>query len=628
MAEPEAPALTVAEAFNVAAGHLAAGRLDEAERLAAAILGTLPEQPDALHLLAVLRLRRGRPQEAVPLAEAALRHRHGAGVLLTLAQALEGCGRTEETLATWATITRLGSAGAGFEWGRRLLDLRRHDEAAQAFRQALTLDPTLVTAWNGLGMAVSGANRRNEAYRMHGRALRIDPGCLEAAVHAHDCARVGAAFALQPPSLDQLARALRRNGEAADWRLLSSILYRHLYRPLPDDVARRAQGLFSARMRALASTQPPFVHRRRGPAERLRLGYLSDNLNNHPIGQVTLSLFAAHDRERFEVHGFVRRHHPADPYAQRHRRGFDAVHDLDGRTPRQIAEAIHTQGIDVLVFLDGHMNKDGLEAMALRPAPVRVFWLGHAGGIGGACADVVLADTTVLPEDDACEERVVRLPACYHCGDRHALAAPASRAAFGLPEDALVLCGFNTLEKIDAATFTAWCAILRRLPNAVLWLSRALPDQVANLSATAQSLGVAPDRLIFADRVPDKAVHLARHRLADLFLDTWTMNASSMALDALWAGLPILTRQGDTFSNRICGSMLQAVGLEELIAPDADAYVALAVALGRNPQLRAALRRRLEQGVETSHVFDPRRFAAMLEEAYLRLAEGDLEKSA
>jgi len=192
-----------------------------------------------------------------------------------------------------------------------------------------------------------------------------------------------------------------------------------------------------------------------------------------------------------------------------------------------------------------------------------------------------------------------------------------------LPENGVVFCAFNNAEKIDEAAFVCWMDILRRVDGGVLWLSRSgvQPEQRESLSRFAAACGVAPERIILAAREPDKRDHLARHLAADLFLDTWTMNASTTALDALCAGLPMITLAGNCFSNRIAGSMLTALGMGDLICPTPAAYAAMATALALNPQARTELRRRLRRNLETTPLFDAPAFAAKLEDAYFRMWE-------
>jgi protein O-GlcNAc transferase len=667
---PPPAGMSFADAFNLGVQLFNERRLGEAASVAEAILRVHPENPDALHLGGVISQAFGDFDQAIRLIRRALDgkrtalflsnlagalisgNRHGealpvleeaatldpasANIAFNTGVVLRALGRPGDAAAAFgrAGVREPGMAAAHHTRGLVLMDARRPEAAADAFRATLAADPAHADAWTGLGVALNQTGRRLPAIRLHHRACLIDPAKLDSAVHALDIVRCCLRFDLIETARADLVAALTAAlPRGPGWRLLSSVLYRHLYRPLPPAVRAAAQQAFDRSLAAEAPPSPvaappvaaPSVIA--GPADRLRVGYLSANLNNHPIGQVTLSLFAAHDRRRVEVHGFTRvaGMSPADTYAARHRAGFDHVHDTDGLDGRRLADSIRAADLDVLVYLDGHMDKEGLVAMAHRPARAQAFWLGHAGGIGRVAADYLLADRIVVPpgEEGLYDEALVRLPPCYHVADRHAINAVRSRAAYGLPDDAVVFCAFNNAEKIDQAAFFCWMEIMRRVENSVLWLSRSgvQPEQTDSLSRFAAACGVDPRRIIPATREPDKGDHLARHQAADLFLDTWTMNASTTALDALWAGLPMITLAGDCFSNRIAGSMLTALGLPELICPTPTAYAAMATALALNPQALQALRARLWRNRETTSLFDVGPFAAKLEDAYFRMRE-------
>jgi protein O-GlcNAc transferase len=652
--------MTTVEAYNRAVHAYQTGGIAMAFALCESILRSQPEHPETLHLLGILHLGQGNPAAAERAIEAALRRKRTAPMLANHGFALLALGRSTEALAAQQAAVALepGNPNWRYNVGIALQTMGSADEATAAFRAATAVDPSYANAHNalgrllfgagrpaeavaafqaalcgdpagtealtGLGVSLTHASRPDEGVTAHERALRLDPGRLDDAVHTLDHARAGMRFDLIESARDRLANALAASVDRTEWRLLASILYRDLYRPLPNALRTRTQAVLDTRLAATPTIPaPPAASRTDGG--RLRVGYLSSYLKNHPIGQVSLSTFAAHDRAAVEVHGLLRAAaDPAqDPYAARHRQGFDQVHDLSGLPPPEAARRIAALGLDVLVYLDGYMDKDGLEILALRPAPVRVYWLGHAGGIGRACADYLLADRIVIPpgEEELYSEHVVRLPGCYHCADRHLVAPRApSRHDQGLPDDAFVFCGFNNVEKIDFSAFRLWMSILRQIDGSVLWLQGS-ERPATNLRRFAAELGVDPDRLVFAGRVTDKSLHLARYRLADLFLDTWTMNASTTALDALWAGLPMVALAGDHFANRISNSMLAAIGMADLVCPTPAAYESLAVAFARNPQILANFTNRLHANRETTLLFDTVRFARTLEAAYRRMVK-------
>lgn len=592
-----APAGTAALLAAGLARHRA-GALREAADIYAEVLRAEPRNAGALHLMGVLAQQTGDAARAAGLLAAAAQEAPGeADVWFNLALALEGQGRAEA--------------------------------AERALRHALAAQPAHAGALARLAGRLSATGRQDEAMEAYLRLAVAQPGELGALILASDIARSVLRFERLPDIVSRLARRLDPPEAIDDWRPLSSLLYRDLFMPLPDGLwmrlARRIDALLGDQVRRQGGPLPA-APRPAAAGRRLRIGYVSGNFGDHPIGHVTLSLFAAHDRGRFEVHGFSRRDRTAEPsgYGARHALGFDHLHQVGGLDPKGVAERIHALGIDILVEIDGHMDKSGLETLAFRPAPVQVFWLGHAGGLGCGGADYLIADAVVVPpgEEPRHRERVVRLPEAYHCADRHPIDAGAgTRADWGLPEDGVVYCAFNNVEKITGEVFRSWMRILAAVEGSVLWLttSASATARMAHLRRHSAACGVDPRRLVCAERVAGKGLHLARHRLADLFLDTLVINASTTALDALWAGLPVLTVAGERFSGRIAETMLRAVGLPDLVCPTLAAFEERAVALGHDAAARAALKARLAANRTTHPLFDVHRFARHLEAAFARM---------
>jgi protein O-GlcNAc transferase len=287
------------------------------------------------------------------------------------------------------------------------------------------------------------------------------------------------------------------------------------------------------------------------------------------------------------------------------------------------AQRIAADGIHILVDLMGHTGYNRLPALALRPAPIQVTYLGHAGTTGADFIDYLIGDPVVTPPDLAAafREQLLRLPHCYLAtDDQQAIADSAgTRPDHGLPEVGLVFCAFNKSYKIEPRVLGAWMRILSEVPGSVLWLSQAGPLVEENLRREAEARGVEGGRLVFSRWVRGKAEHLARHRLADLFLDTLIYNGHTTAYDALWAGLPVLTCPGDTFASRVGASLLHAVGLPELIAPDLEEYERRAVELARQPEKLRQLGEKLAAQRPTAPLFDTPRFVRNLERAYLNM---------
>jgi predicted O-linked N-acetylglucosamine transferase (SPINDLY family) len=287
---------------------------------------------------------------------------------------------------------------------------------------------------------------------------------------------------------------------------------------------------------------------------------------------------------------------------------------------RRIAE----DEVDILVDLKGHTQHARTHILALRPAPIQVNYLGYPGTMAAPFMDYILVDDFVVPADQQpfFTEKLVHLPGCYQVNDskRPIAATTPTRAECGLPEAGFVFCCFNSCFKISPPIFEVWMRLLTAVPESILWLFEDNPIACDNLRNEAQSRGVPPQRLVFAPRrsLPD---HLARYRLADLFLDTVPYNAHTTTSDALWVGCPVLTMAGKTFASRVAGSLLRSVGLPELMTMSLEEYEAMALRLAREPELLASLRHLLEANRKTCDLFNGEKFARHVERAYATMWE-------
>jgi predicted O-linked N-acetylglucosamine transferase (SPINDLY family) len=352
---------------------------------------------------------------------------------------------------------------------------------------------------------------------------------------------------------------------------------------------------------------------------RLKIGYVSADFREHPTAHLMRSLFRTHDRRRFEIYTYSLRGDDGSAYHRQIRDDSDQFVDLSGMENAAAVRRIQADKVDILVDLMAYTNFARPEIFALRPAPIQVNWLGFPGSSGAGYMDYLLADPVALPPDQAafCTEQPVWLPECYQVNDRWQDIAETGicRADHGLPDQGFVFCSFNQIQKLEPVMFAVWMRILGQAPGSVLWLHTHSEEAPERLRAEAAAQGIAGERLVFAERLP-KARHLERHRLADLFLDTRIYNAHTTASDALWAGVPVLTCIGEAFPARVAASLLQAIGLPELITHSLEEYEALAVRLATQPVELAGLRAKLADQRLRMPLFDTERFARHLERAY------------
>jgi predicted O-linked N-acetylglucosamine transferase (SPINDLY family) len=359
-----------------------------------------------------------------------------------------------------------------------------------------------------------------------------------------------------------------------------------------------------------------------GPAtQRLRVGYLSGDFNQHATSLLLAGVIEAHDRARFEI--FAYDYSPEDGSAtrQRMRAAFEHFRVIEKDGPETAAARIAADGIDILVDLKGYTERTRTEIAALRPAPVQVSFLGYVGTQAAPWIDYVIADETVLPASEYANwtETPVLMPASYYPNDRSRPVPPpdAGRAGQGLPEHGVVFCCFNNPFKISPEIFAVWMSLLREVPGSVLWLFEGNEFVAANLRKQAGDLAA---RLVFA-KPATLQDHLARHACADVFLDTLPYGAHTTGADALWCGVPMVTCMARSFASRVGASLLRAVGVDELVCETLADYAALARALAADPARRASLRERLVAARDTAPLFDATAFARGLESAYTQMAE-------
>ena len=351
---------------------------------------------------------------------------------------------------------------------------------------------------------------------------------------------------------------------------------------------------------------------------RIRVGYLSSDLREHALGYLLTEVFGLHDRSKVEVFGYYCGPESQDPLHGSFKASFDHWVPINGMDDAAAARRMAEDGIQILVDLNGYTREARLKLVAIRPAPVIVNWLGYPGTMGSPYHHYIVADDWIIPESHEMyySEKVLRLP-CYQPSNRKRTVAPKTptRSEAGLPEKAMVYCCFNGAHKINRFTFERWLMILARVPGSVLWLLGSTDPANARLKDYAARRGIAPERIIFADKLANP-YHLARYVLADLFLDTTPYGAHTTASDALWMGVPVLTLSGRSFASRVCGSLIRSAGLPELVCTSAEEYVDKAVRFGNDRGLLQPFYKKLREEKSSCVLFDMPLLVRRLEELY------------
>ena len=571
----------------------------------------------------------------------ALAHYNRGNMLMRL-------GRLEDSLASYDRALATGPAFPELHnnRGNVLFDLHRMKAAVASFDQALALRPSYPEALNNRGNALWHLARQSDALESYERAIALKPDYAEAhnnrgnallaikrPAEALSCFRRVQALNPDQPFLSGVVLLTRM--KSCDWDGMEQDIaaYRHDIRsgdrantPFPalvlfDDP--ELQKLASSNyMRTVSGRAAPAPLAARAGGGRIRLGYYSADFHNHATSYLMAELFERHDRERFELFAFSFGADPRDAMRARVAAAFEHFIDVDDKSDREVVTLSRELGIDIAVDLKGYTENARPGIFAERCAPIQVNYLGYPGTLGADCFDYMIADKVTVPslEADHYSEKLVYLPGSYQVNDRARAISERcpTRAEAGLPEEGFVFCCFNTNAKILPAMFDSWMRILGAVDGSVLWLREDNVAAADNLRREAAARSLDPARLIFAQPIPLDE-HLARHRLADLFLDTSPYNAHTTASDSLWAGLPVLTLSGRTFASRVAASLLHAIKLPELITESERDYEERAIELANKPSKLRKLKAKLERNRLATPLFDGNAFARNIERAYAEM---------
>ncbi len=567
-------------------------------------------------------------------------------VLRSQADVLRQLGLTSESIAHYDQLLSL-EPGFAEGWAIRgglKADLSQPADAAVDFVRALELKPDFPQAWNNYSQVLRLLGRLNDALTATENALRYQPDYPLAQVNRakalSDLSRPtesAKAWAIalkgRPHHLNGLGLMLQEKAKACDWSG---------YHGIVDEIRQKTREgrtvdlpwtflshtadpylqLQSAKIHLEDRFPAPFEPLWHGEVyahDRIRLAYVSSDFRNHAMSHLISGLFKRHDRTRFEVMGLALGPASNDAVRQKLIPTFDRFFDLKDLSDIAAAQLIRELEVDILIDLNGFTTYCRPGIFAHRPAPLQINYLGHPASMGAPFMDYIIGDRWVTPKtlEEAFSEAIIRMPHAYQVNnvERDIPEVTPTRRQLGLPDEGFVFCCFNANFKITPDVFAIWMRLLSSVPGSVLWLMQNHPEAAANLRLSAQAAGLDPARLVFAPPLP-VTDHLARHRLADLFLDTFNYNAHTTASDALWAGLPIVTLPGDGFASRVAASLLDAVGLSELITDSPAEYEALALALAQDPQRLSALKSHLNRGRMSFPLFDTDLFCRGLEAAF------------
>jgi protein O-GlcNAc transferase len=609
-----------------------------------------PNHPAALMNYAGTLLTLHFPEKALPILDRLIEHHSSLSIALhNRCMALLDLGRHEEVIVAtekmlsrnpadadawskrgmaFAALHRYQDATTAYQksldveprsaavltvLGNLNVTLNRLDEAATNYDQAIAADKNHAEAWFGRGKMLRWLQRDREAFDAFDRAYTLQPDLdfvegfrLHAKLNICDWSNLG----------DEITR-LRKN--VCEGKAAASPLTMAAVSPSPTEQFLCAQ-TYVRRTYPAGSVStwsgPRYNH------DKIRIAYVSGEFRDHATAYLTAELFECHDRERFDVLAISTGVDDDGPMRRRLVKAFDEFFNAGKLSSDAIAEWIGQKEIDILVDLNGYSGRERTDVFLLRPAPVQVSYLAFPGTMGAAWMDYIIADAALVDDDEHAffSEKVVCLPGSYQPNDRRRpiSARRYTRGEMGLPESGFVYCCFNHTYKIAPDVFDVWMRVLRGVKGSVLWLYETNATVQGNLKREAERRGVGEERLIFARGMP-LPEHLSRLQLADLFLDTLPYNAHTTASDALWSGVPVLTCRGSTFAGRVADSLLRAIGIEELVTRSSDEYERLAVTIGKDANVLADLKSKLQRNRESQRLFDTPRYTRHLEAAYVEM---------
>lgn len=637
------------------------GNLIKAQRIYKKIIKQDKNNQDAWHLYGLIEYNKNRiPQAIEKISKAIKINPHVASFYSNIGLAYIAKNSIDEAIENLTKAIELqpnypeALNNMGIALSAKELIL----ESIEFYNRAIELNPHYSQAYYNLANALAILDKNSEALEYYQKALKLDP----------NYANAYAAIALllkkdkqYKNAIEYFNKALSLEGlnhryalsglyeskrEVCDWsdlekleeKLIESALSSSVNSALiePFVVIAVLKRVDAKKERVLiekyveSEIEPKLikedskVFRKKADDERIKLAYISPNFYNQASMHLISGMFSKHDRKNFEVYIYATYYKEDSHYYKNAKRDVEHFVDVKDFKSTEIIKKIREDEIDILIDLRSHGNKSKAEITASRVAPVQVSFVNFAGTTGNKEVDYIVVDKTIVPENeiDCYSEKPIYMPDCYMPSDDKQPISDMviSKEECGLPKDAFVFCNFNTLYKIEPEIFEVWMSILKSTDESVLWLLKSNDEAVENLKHEAQKFGVDAKRLIFAE-IMEKPEHLARMQNADLFLDTLYCNAHTSAIDALWAGLPLITMAGQTYSARAASSIVKAVGLDELVCNSLKDYKELAIALSKNSQKLARIVDRLIISKNISPLFDTQKYVLNLEEACAQMYE-------
>lgn len=600
------------DAYTTARKLIERGEYAKGIAIAQKIVAEMPDNAPVWNLLGMAYFQNNRPLESERHLRKAIEIDKNFGVAwINLATLFYTQNRLELALKAFQNASHLDPENGELlnSIAGILISLRRLDEAEPFCVRAIQKQPDMSGAYNNLAIIFYRRRKRAAAKQAFEKAVQLNPDNMAALgeylyVRAQICD-----WTPLPPEL------LNTKPMGQPGNSISPFSMLHFE---DDPFAQRKRSEIRALSYAVP-TDPPAFQRPPSRPEKLKIGYFSADFHNHATLSLMMGLLGEHDKDRFEIHAYSYGDVTDGWRRSQLQQIIDKNWDVQNASDDEIVQHAREHGIDIAIDLKGYTQFARPRLFARRMAPIQMNYVGYPGTLGTGCIDYLVADHTVIPDEyrDAYTEKIIYMPHCYQPNDgaRSFPENTQTRTDLGLPEDGFVFCSFNACYKISPREFDIWMRLLDQVEGSVLWLFQGNDDAVANLRKEAETRGVDPNRLVFAEMLPEEE-HLARHKHADLFLDTFNVNAHTTASDALWAGLPLVTMPGKQFAARVAASILYAANLPELVAKTEQEYEAIALELALHPAKTKALKAKVKDQIRTCPLFDTKRYTRALEAGF------------
>ena len=634
------------------------GNFIKAEEALKYFLNVKPTEFTALHLLAIVYASQNKHDTAIEWYKKALEIvPDDASILSNYASSLSATGLIKEALNIFRKVLEINPSDPMFFYNiaNTFCELGRYEEALFYYEQSIQLDPQYFQAHNNYGKALYDLKRFSEALTFYDHAILINPFFIDSMLNKGAClnelkrydeaiAHYDKALSLKPDIDWTSGDLLHTKMKICSWSGLIESLENISKKVVANEKVATPFPLLALNDDALLHKKSSEIYIQSkylfnpvlGPIlkypknKKIRVGYFSADFKNHPVSLLTAELYELHDKNQFEIIAFSFGVDDKSPMRLRLSQAFDQYIDVSDMSDLEIAELARNLKIDIAVDLGGFTSNSRTGIFSYRAAPIQLSYIGYLGTMGAEYYDYLLADKTIVSTESQkfYSEKIAYLPS-YQVNDRKRIISDRqfTRVELGLPENGFIFCCFNNNYKILPAMFDSWMRILNAVEGSVLFLYAENDWAKANLIQEASLRGIDSARLIFGAHIPTEE-YLARYRVCDLFLDTFPYNAGTTASDALWVGLPVLTLMGQSFASRMAASLLNAIGLPELITNTQAEYEFLAIELAMNHQKLRDIKLKLANNRLTAPLFDTPLFVKNIEAAYLTMVEqyqADLE---